>query len=201
VHRTWRFPFNVPSWTSCGCSKHASVIIDHLRTTDPPQDDNLKVLWWYFASAVRPRNFQRLNHHPAGATRHCRNPSCKTEKVCPTSCRNKGTRPLPYSWETSPLPARRQARANAPGAPQASVFRVQKRRPSKILTTRQQLSITDQPLSVARSMSDSDDKKRNKLGYQRISIACGMPSLPCSFPSLCRVDTRQVACYCAMLTL
>jgi hypothetical protein len=42
VHRTWRLPFNVPSWTSCGCSKHASVIIDHLRTTDPPQDDNLK---------------------------------------------------------------------------------------------------------------------------------------------------------------
>jgi hypothetical protein len=26
-------------------------------------------------------------------------------------------------------------------------------------------------------------------------------SLPCSFPSLCRVNTRQVACYCAMLTL
>ena len=26
-------------------------------------------------------------------------------------------------------------------------------------------------------------------------------SLPSSFPSLCRVNTRQVACYCAMLTL
>jgi hypothetical protein len=26
----------------------------------------------------------------------------------------------------------------------------------------------------ADAASDSDDKKRNKLGYQRISIACGM---------------------------
>lgn len=46
-------------------------------------------------------------------------------------------------------------------------------------------------------MSDSEDKKRNKLGYQRISIACGMLSLAASgvaTRSLCRVDSRRVAC-------
>jgi hypothetical protein len=62
------------------------------------------------------------------------------------------------------------------GAPQASSFRVQKRRPSRILTTSEQLSTPDPAPthSATNNMSDSEDKKRNKLGYQRISIACGM---------------------------
>ena len=94
--------------------------------------------------------------------------------------------------------------ANAPafeGAPQTSVFRVQKRRPTTILTTSEQLSNSDPtpPHSATNSMSDSEDKKRNKLGYQRISIACGM-LLPCrpdvATRPLCRVNTRRVACMC-----
>ena len=94
--------------------------------------------------------------------------------------------------------------ANAPvlqGAPQTSVSRVQKRRPTTILTTSQQLSKSDPtpPHSATDSMSDSEDKKRNKLGYQRISIACGM-LLPCrpdvATRVLCRVNTRRVACMC-----
>jgi hypothetical protein len=66
------------------------------------------------------------------------------------------------------------------GAPQTLVSRVQKRRPTTILTTSEQLSRPDPtpPHSATDSMSDSEDKKRNKLGYQRISIACGM-LLPC----------------------
>jgi hypothetical protein len=91
------------------------------------------------------KKFPAIESPSCGSHPSLQKPQLQNRKVCPTSCRNKGTRPLPYSWETSPLPARRQARANAPGAPQASVFRVQKRRPSKILTTRQQLSITDRP--------------------------------------------------------
>ena len=92
--------------------------------------------------------------------------------------------------------------ADAPGfegAPQTSVFRVQKRWPTTILTTSEQLSKSEPtPLhSAIDSMSDSEDKKRNKLGYQRISIACGMP-LPCrpdvATRPLCRVNTRRVAC-------
>lgn len=94
--------------------------------------------------------------------------------------------------------------ANVPafeGAPQTSVSRVQKRRPTIILTTSKQLSKSDPtpPRSATDSMSDSEDKKRNKLGYQRISIACGM-LLPCrpgvATRVLCRVDTRRVACVC-----
>jgi hypothetical protein len=93
---------------------------------------------------------------------------------------------------------------NAPavdGAPQAFVSRVRKRRPTMILTMSEQLSLSDPtpPHSVTNSMSDSEDKKRNKLGYQRISIACGM-FLPCrpdvATRPLCRVNTRQVACVC-----
>ena len=90
------------------------------------------------------------------------------------------------------------------GAPQASLFRVQKRRPSKILTTRQQLSIFDRP-----NVASLRGRQHVRLGRQEAKQA-GLPkdlycmryaSLPCSFPSLCRVNTRQVACYCAMLTL
>lgn len=87
------------------------------------------------------------------------------------------------------------------GAPQTSVFRVQKRRPTKILTTSEQLSnsYSTPPHSATDSMSDSEDKKRNKLGYQRISIACGT-LLPCrpdvATRPLCRVNTRRVACMC-----
>ena len=87
------------------------------------------------------------------------------------------------------------------GAPQTSVFRVQKRWPTTILTTSEQLSKSDPspPHSVTDIMSDSEDKKRNKLGYQRISIACGM-FLPCrpdvATRPLCRVNTRRVACMC-----
>lgn len=94
--------------------------------------------------------------------------------------------------------------ANAPAferAPQAVVFRVQKRKSTRILITSKQFSKSDPspPLSAINSMSDSEDKKRNKLGYQRISIACGM-FLPCrpdvASRPLCRVNTRQVACMC-----
>jgi hypothetical protein len=93
---------------------------------------------------------------------------------------------------------------NAPAvneAPQAPVCRVLKRRPSIILTMSEQLSLSDStpPHSATNSMSDSEDKKRNKLGYQRISIACGM-FLSCrpdvATRPLCRVNTRQVACMC-----
>jgi len=93
--------------------------------------------------------------------------------------------------------------ANAPAfegaAPQTPVFRVQKRKPTTMLTTSEQLSKSDPtpPHSAPDSMSDSEDKKRNKLGYQRISIACGM-LLPCrpdvATRPLCRVNTRRVAC-------
>lgn len=138
--------------------------------------------------------------------RDCRNPGCKSEKVCPTSCRNKGTRPLPCSWETILLPANGTPWL-APtrlGAPQASLFRVQKCRPFKILTTRQQLSTSDRP-----NVASLRGRQHVRLGRQEAKQA-GLPedlycmryaSLPCSFPSLCRVNTRLVACYCAMLTL
>lgn len=44
------------------------------------------------------------------------------------------------------------------------------------------------PAPRAQTMSDSDqDKKRNKLGYQRISIACGKKSKP-AVP--CRADSQ-----------
>jgi hypothetical protein len=94
--------------------------------------------------------------------------------------------------------------ADAPGfegAPQTSVFRIQKRRPTTILTTSEQFSTSDStPLHSATDiMSDSEDKKRNKLGYQRISIACGT-LLPCrpdvATRPLCRVNTRRAACMC-----
>lgn len=99
------------------------------------------------------------------------NPRCKSEKVCSTSCRNKGTRPLPYSWETSPLPANGTPWL-APtrlGAPQASLFRVQKRRPFKILTTRQQLSI-----SVRHNVASLRGRQHVRLGRQETKQA-GLP--------------------------
>lgn len=119
------------------------------------------------------------------------------------------THPLPYSWESiqqrpvSPILSESEALTGAAceGTPQTSLFRVQKRRPTTILTTSEQLSKSDPtpPHSVSDIMSDSEDKKRNKLGYQRISIACGM-FLPCrsdvATRPLCRVNTRRVACMC-----
>jgi len=119
------------------------------------------------------------------------------------------THPLPCSWEStqqrpaSPILSEPGALTGAAceGTPQTSLFRVQKPRPTTILTTSEQLSKSDPtpPHSVTDIMSDSEDKKRNKLGYQRISIACGM-FLPCrpdvATRPLCRVNTRRVACMC-----
>jgi hypothetical protein len=51
---------------------------------------------------------------------------------------------------------------------------VKKRRPSKVKTGRSLARSVSTPQLRGHVMSDMDaDKKRNKLGYQRISIACG----------------------------
>ena len=48
---------NVPSWTSCGCSTHTSVI-DHLRTTDPAQDNNLNLVMVLSCIRSPSKNFR-----------------------------------------------------------------------------------------------------------------------------------------------
>lgn len=54
-----------------------------------------------------------------------------------------------------------------------------KRRPSKVKTGRSLARSVSTPQLRGHVMSDIDaDKKRNKLGYQRISIACGKPMTP-----------------------
>lgn len=132
------------------------------------------------------------------------------QKVCPTmpqhGCHPPVTVFVGDDTAASPILSEPGALtgANAPAferAPQTLVFRVQKRRPTTILTTSEQLSNSDPtpPHSATDSMSDSEDKKRNKLGYQRISIACGM-LLPCrpyvATRPLCRVNTCRAACMC-----
>lgn len=78
------------------------------------------------------------------------------------------------------------AGTNAPAAeeaPQGPASRIQKRRTSKVHTGKSLSRSTSTPhLKGAGNMSDSDDKKRNKLGYQRISIACGECYCSCGPP-------------------
>jgi len=68
-------------------------------------------------------------------------------------------------------------RGNATRAPEplpASAPNTKKRRTFRIKSTKQIPRSTSTPQLQEVVMSDSEiDKKRNKLGYQRISIACG----------------------------
>ncbi|KAI7373046.1 hypothetical protein KC328_g16855, partial [Hortaea werneckii] len=57
--------------------------------------------------------------------------------------------------------------------PSASLSNPKKRKPTKTKPSKQLPRSVSTPQLVGLSaMSDTDDKKRNKLGYQRISIAC-----------------------------
>ncbi|TKA27615.1 hypothetical protein B0A50_04447 [Salinomyces thailandicus] len=61
----------------------------------------------------------------------------------------------------------------APEPPLASLSSSKKRKPSKSKSAKQlSRSVSTPQLFGSSIMSDFDDKKRNKLGYQRISIAC-----------------------------
>lgn len=64
---------------------------------------------------------------------------------------------------------------SAPGAPPPTASSRKKLKSSKTKPGKQLLSASSSTSSLrGYIMSDSDlDKKRNKLGYQRISIACG----------------------------
>ncbi|KAI7293701.1 hypothetical protein KC315_g19275 [Hortaea werneckii] len=64
--------------------------------------------------------------------------------------------------------------------PSASLSNPKKRKPTKTKPSKQLPRSVSTPQLVGLSaMSDTDDKKRNKLGYQRISIACAVhPGFP-----------------------
>ena len=68
----------------------------------------------------------------------------------------------------------------APELPLTSTPISKKRKASKTKSSKQLSRSASTPqLSGNTNMSETDDKKRNKLGYQRISIACGKWDFPC----------------------
>lgn len=164
---------------------------------------------WCFAPHSPSQHFTAA-HQGCGTAHQAQNPRRTSKKyVHPSAAlwdrvgyRDDGKRRDVAHNQRTASPGSRQ-RACRRRRPTGISVPCPKRRPSKIITTRSQLSTFDPDLTLhspvaASSMSDSEDKKRNKLGYQRISIACGMSPLAISHlasrPS-CHVDTRQwLAC-------
>ena len=86
--------------------------------------------------------------------------------------------------------------AHAPSALGPSPAGITKRRKQpKPKPGRQLVRSLSTPQLQPPSMPESDDKKRNKLGYQRISIACGKPFQPSPALSRSLFDMYHALCH------
>ncbi|KAK5725214.1 hypothetical protein LTR17_013166 [Elasticomyces elasticus] len=86
-----------------------------------------------------------------------------------TSQSTSGLNGAAYAFQSNLTPSTSDARLQSPAG-----SGIKKRKSSKMKSGKQSTRSlsTPQLLDIAGSDSDSSDKKRNKLGYQRISIAC-----------------------------